>query len=631
MHRARLSAAAVAVGTMLAVGSTTTEAKADWYDDATSIVEQLIEDNIATVAVPNAASRLPVACEFFPSTVYALEAKRYNGIPVIIRKEAADAIGLFVLDKIDPLQIAPGGDPNKLAVSPDSNVTLNAWALQMLKTAVAKPAADAVKKEEGATLKSATATVAAKDKVALSKQKPACSFPATHDGQQSSDAATESKATKAMRLCEAPQSTLPRELGCAAALTVRDAANGDDSLLPSDVRRLAAAVVLEEASAGAIPAGVTLQNAMSALQAALSGTGSEDDLAASVCSAIGFPSTSPPTAAYTACASALKASAAWARTRNLRLDASTLEKALGLVAGIAQTCADHKPALPESGVCSIIETLATDSERVIEDVQSKNFGAAAGSVLGVVEQIKCEDADGFHDDWAGCSKTDQAVYGFLQALAVFSVDSLTSGKAPASADSDFRKAAVDLIEATSGAGVRRTLWHAAYFLWVPEFALRDAWRPGHVGTSPGELMIYPSIDLIRFRLRPIDGFRELFLNLPPSQNFFLGIQVSVLDPLGPIMEGSTRDGSLRTSANATNVFWWGFIVPRLDVEIALPQLSKNLVVGAGGAFRFFRAEGSPGSALYCVVGSDCTVSGVNEGKSPSAGNFEASVFVKYVP
>jgi hypothetical protein len=155
--------------------------------------------------------------------------------------------------------------------------------------------------------------------------------------------------------------------------------------------------------------------------------------------------------------------------------------------------------------------------------------------------------------------------------------------------------------------------------------------PGRVTNASTQLNVYPSIDLLRFRILPIDIYRWHVLNKSPLQDFYFGIHFSFLDPLGPVVEGATSDISLRNSANQATVLWMSFLVPRLDFEVGLPSISKNLTVGAGTALRFFRAEGVPGNAIYCAFGANCSFNGNQEGSGLKPSNLEGSVFVKFVP
>ena len=96
----------------------TTPAKADLagtvVDDATAVITQLIEDSIATQAVPNAARRIPAACYYFPSTIGAIEDRRYSALGKVLRKEVSDAAGYGVFEAIDKIT-ALSGDPRNAA------------------------------------------------------------------------------------------------------------------------------------------------------------------------------------------------------------------------------------------------------------------------------------------------------------------------------------------------------------------------------------------------------------------------------------------------------------------------------------------------------------------------------------
>ena len=233
MLRTRFRSVLLAAVSLAGLTSTAT-ARADWYDDAKDIILQLAEDNIATEVIPNAAGKLPVACDFFPATVKALRAKRYDGVATIVRKESSDAVGLFVLNKIDPSSIAtPAASATDqknaaITITPDSLALFN----------------NSVKKEAHPSART--------DQVAIAS-KQSCSFAVPGSDQAKADAAlgiavaTESKATKALRDCIVTQASMTRELACSVALTTRDAANGDEKLLAGDLRRTEAAIVLASA------------------------------------------------------------------------------------------------------------------------------------------------------------------------------------------------------------------------------------------------------------------------------------------------------------------------------------------------------------------------------------------------
>ena len=75
---------------------------ADVYDDAKDIIRELVERDIASEAIPNAAAKIDLLCDYFPSSLAALQALRFNGLPEVIHKEVADAIGFRLLVKFSP-------------------------------------------------------------------------------------------------------------------------------------------------------------------------------------------------------------------------------------------------------------------------------------------------------------------------------------------------------------------------------------------------------------------------------------------------------------------------------------------------------------------------------------------------
>src|SRR5678815_6138738 len=77
------------------------DARADWYSDVREIIEQVIETNVSTEIIPNAAARVPALCSFFPSSLAAIQAQRYTGLQTVLRKEVADAVGCAVFRSLN--------------------------------------------------------------------------------------------------------------------------------------------------------------------------------------------------------------------------------------------------------------------------------------------------------------------------------------------------------------------------------------------------------------------------------------------------------------------------------------------------------------------------------------------------
>jgi len=589
------------VGILVSVRS----ARADWYDDAKDIVTQLIEDELATRAIPNAARRIQAVCDFFPATVAGLEDKRYGGLAKILRKEVADAVGFVVW-----IDVKTGATKRThTQTRPDAAQSKSVAALLPRESASAL-----------ALMRVGTLTnTQRKAEAPPEKPQGACQFPSIAAGTADEDVAslpmaTESKAGAELRRCLPTQASSSAEIACAAALLTRDALNGDERLLPADARRLAVALALEVLGTKLAQVQVTSPQLMSVaptVAEALAAPQVSFELPTKLCSALGIPPGGPGSA-FEGCVAAAGEGLAVLQHAQFnasaaKFDAFTLEQAFGAFSAVEQLC--------PTSACQTIGAIADGAETVVRLVQSKNYGAAAGEVFTSVQALACQGGS----DQPGCRDQDKKVYAFLRSLAVYSIDSATSDNHASSYEADFRTAAVEMIESVSGGGVRRRLRTQWQWMYVPEFALRDAWRPGHIGNDTSAIFLYPSVDMIRSRVV-----------LRVRRTFYLGIHGSLLDPIGPFIEVATRQKNLAKDPKATTVFGLGLLVPRLDFEAGVPDFSRNLVVGFGAAARLFRATPSlldPTVARYCVVGTRCD----DGSDSFTFDNLELSVFAKYAP
>jgi len=620
-------------------------ARADLTSDATAIIEQLIEDDIAKQVIPRIACDIPLAENYFPGTVGAIETERFGGLPVILRKETSDLIGLSVLRLMDKSMVPDEGasGPAGVAAAPAAGtpakaagktaspqVTLNVRQ-QTIFSNLTRKRGEAIKPVPLKTqpaVQPATASVAgaSASTSAASSTQSTSQCPFFQNGKPV-DPGLISMATQQMTACLSTQGNVDAELACSAALTVRDAADGDDQLLPNDLQRFGSAAIVAALSKAkpALAADKQWVDAATTLALDIAQRKSIDDDAKDFCGKL----SAAPSTCQTDVKSVIQAVGSILASG---LNASTLDQALAVVGQVVKDgCtlppSQPPPALPPSApfgsFCGsaaekVILDAASDAIVIIGDIRTKDYGAAASAAIGDAQQLAC-DANSTSSE---CTDEAKKVFAFLEALAAYSVDSLVSGTTSAQTDTTFRQAAVALIEEAGGAGVHRSLSKYAAGLYVPEFSLREAWRPGHVGTSGSQVLAYPSIEMVRMRFSP-------YGSVGSHGMFYLNLHASLLDPLGPFVEVGTRDPSLGGGGSLnTGVFFLGFVVPRFDLEFGVPQLTKNLVIGAGGAVRAFRAEGSPGGAHYCTV-FDTSACPTN--KVLTGGNFEGSVFVKFVP
>jgi hypothetical protein len=298
-----------------------------------------------------------------------------------------------------------------------------------------------------------------------------------------------------------------------------------------------------------------------------------------------------------------------------RREGATFEQAINAVGVLAGQC----KLTPCKELAKLVSPTAYSDnqvlQRIIRDIQQKNYGAAAGDLNDFVFAVNCTPPN---DKADACTKTSKYVRRFIKQLSIYTIDSLTSRQTGASSEASFREAAIDLIkEVGSASGLRRaTHWYQPGTL-RPEFALRAALRPGHIGSDQKETLSYASIDT--FRSRVVIHY---------SQYYYAAIHYSLIDLLGPFSEIATRVAPLRHDDNATWAFVFGFLVPRADLSLAIPRLSNNLVVGAGLGFRLFKAIDAPDTVRYCFAFRKCGAQSDSE-LNIDRDNFEASVFVKY--
>lgn len=594
----RLHSAIIGLCATLAAFSFAQVAKADFASDAAAIIQQVIEDDIATQVIPNSAQSFPSTCDLIPASVYALQNKRINGFPRLVRKDVADTAGLLAFLKIEKgnLDALPG---ETLAPA----VAVYLFRQQTLEILGALLDRTTLLNEQRHT------------RAAPPNGQVDCVFPpgAAAPGQ--------SLPGSIMAACATAQGDARQELACSIALAVRDAANGDRGNLPADGQR--ALVALAAQNIEYLGGASRFSDALVLVNQAVANPPGPFQLS----------NGSPVAGALVAVLSAFGGEiSALSKTPNEDLD-----RLLAIATTFASELASGHATTPDHPYDDLrdISTLAAGSFTIITAVRSKDYASAAGVAFDTLETVieaKCKPNE------PGCGHIDELVRKFLKAAAVYTIDSLENGNADGAASSDFRAAAVDLIEAAGGEGVRRKLFSTDpnsnqkpgwYF---PNFALRGALRPGFAGrTEPGthssNLSAYPSMDWPNFRLKVYPPRRA-------GNPFWLGINLSPFDVIGPLYEVAARNPSLGDhQTRSTQAFLWGFVVPRVEVEFAIPELSKNLVAGIGGTVRMYRAVEQPiTSATLPVTANYCfALQSRCDGGVFNGNNFEGSVFVKYVP
>lgn len=531
-------------------------ARADVYSDLTAIIEQLVEDNLSTQVIPNAAAKVPALCTYFPATIGAIQQKRYVGLDLVFRKEIADLIGYKVY--LEVLSEVPKADqPVKAQL--DAAIQANFEDLSR------RGRLGRIGRDQFTSAAAAVTTLVPQPtppSSASSSPTPATTSCLGPVGGQASFAGLTSIATVQMSTCATVQQDKVQELACAAGVTVRDVVVGAGSMLAPDLTRLQAALTAE-----VLAHTPTLTQAQ--LQAIVQSF-------ATILTRLGVPNSVSSDVAIAAII------------------------ALGEACNANDRCKKLASWIVTSGVSSGVA-------EIIGDLQRHDYGSAAGTVIDLAQALTC-----------GEKCPDQKVLAFVRALAVYVVDSATSGQSTGTADENFRAAAVDLIEGYGGLGYERKTWTVGSLVY-PTFSLRESLRPGHVNADDGTLTRYVSIDLLTLR----HPWRF-------TQSIYVAPQLSLVDLAGPLSDRATTGHMLDGAPNSDWAALAAFFVPRASVEIGIPGLSRNLLIGASVAFRLYAEEPTgASSAVYCFVGQACSAAGM---RSTSLYDyFEFGVHVSFIP
>ncbi|HEX4422276.1 MAG TPA: hypothetical protein VH165_30395, partial [Kofleriaceae bacterium] len=324
---------------------TTRPAHADWYNDASAIIEQVIEDDISTSVIPNAAARVPALCTYFPASIGAIQQKRYAGLHTVLRKELSDFVGDKIYLEVMALA-TPAAGVNPGATGSSSHINIKVLAAQ--KTAG---------KLSEQQLESATQqlTVASAAMTSRTPQVATSSTTCIDPTGEAMFAGLTSGATNQMSECAIVQPDVTQEAACAIGITVRDGMDGNNSMLVTDLQRVELAIEAEVKTQ--VPA--LDPQAFDAVRKSLQ----------AILERLGTPSLLSADAAIAALI------------------------ALGEVCNASPVCKKLAAWVDTSGA-------AADVGVIVGDIRRHDFGAAAKQVIGFAESLtcgdKCEDQDVLH-------------------------------------------------------------------------------------------------------------------------------------------------------------------------------------------------------------------------------------------
>jgi hypothetical protein len=176
------------------------------------------------------------------------------------------------------------------------------------------------------------------------------------------------------------------------------------------------------------------------------------------------------------------------------------------------------------------------------------------------------------DGRTGSAACDTEIYRrFAESLVTYTVELAQDRTASDAARAAFRTSASDVIrQVGNGGGFARRRW---YGFLIPTLNLRASWNAAYVNESGNSLRYLASVDWIKYRFV-----------LAFSERLYMGLHVSLLDPLAPLSELATRP-NVGVTYHDQEKLAWNFVAPRLDLVLGIPTLSKHLAVGGGVSLR----------------------------------------------
>jgi hypothetical protein len=569
---------------VLVLVAMTARSHADVYGDANAIIQQLVEDSLSKDVVPNAAAKVPALCSYFPSSISAIQQQRYTGLETVLRKEVADFVGYKAYLELAAVQTGT----HQIAAAAVPGLRARVMAK--------RPQVSGV---EATTSITAVITPDSQPEI-TDDSKTSCSPSSDEGSAQFADKT--SIATIQMNACASTQPTPDEETSCAAAITIRDALDGDNSMLGADLDRVEKALeqkfedLFQKAKGDA-----ALANALKALANNLPAVNGTD--------------LTQTTGQIATIESALKA----IRARVGMQSSLSVESVINVVVALGQVF-NGDPLLAKLSTWVASAGVApTDIEAIVADLQRHDYGAVAGAVVDLAEGLACK---------ADCKDDGKVVRAFIRSLAVYIMDLVTSSSSAATAEAGFKNAAIALIEQEGAGGGYSRRWSKPH-RWTnflksvgyPQFSLREVYRPGHINADGSVTQEYASIDLLTFRRQ-----------IRYAQWSYFAVQVKLVDALGPFFDISTGGHLFDNDPNRVRAFFEGFFVPRAELEFGVPALSRNLLVGVGLAFRLYREApvdgGASPAAAFCFYDKTCAA----DGQSALTTNYlEVGISITYVP
>jgi hypothetical protein len=253
--------------------------------------------------------------------------------------------------------------------------------------------------------------------------------------------------------------------------------------------------------------------------------------------------------------------------------AVAIDSTLGAAGAVVDFCAGS-----DSAACHAVTAVSRDIVRgrtlwpLIVAASHGNLGEVAHGTMALIfrtPRASCSEAP---DGRTGSAACDTEIYRrFAETLVTYTVELAQDKTVSDAARAAFRTSASDVIrQVGNGGGFARRRWFG--FL-IPTLNLRASWNAAYVNESGNSLRYLASIDWIKYRFV-----------LAFSERLYMGLHVSLIDPLAPLSELATRP-NVGAEYHDQEKLAWNFVAPRLDFVLGVPTLSKHLAVGGGMSLR----------------------------------------------
>lgn len=176
----------------------------------------------------------------------------------------------------------------------------------------------------------------------------------------------------------------------------------------------------------------------------------------------------------------------------------------------------------------------------------------------------------------------------LAKFVAYVLDSTDTVSADGLSTAAFRSAAMDYLSRIDKgfpvpASDEGGKWDASL---IPSAALRYSWNPDYRSAAT------------------TDGFRRIVTVDFPRVNYaisrYAGFQISILDLVGPLTENALR-ADFASTHNDWSIFW-DFLRPRFNAYLMVPQITRNLAIGASASWRPLEVlypAATPMERVYC--------------------------------